>query len=95
MVSNSTQSAAEEALLKSMLISADMAHGIHPNYSEKHEELHRPLMNGGVVIKQNANQRYATTSVTSLILKEVYDFALISVDCQETWNCITGICRQK
>jgi len=66
-----SKSAAEEALLKSMLISADMAHGIHPNYSEKHEELHRPLMNAGVVIKQNANQRYATTSVTSLILKEV------------------------
>jgi aspartyl aminopeptidase len=58
------------AMLKSMLISADMAHAIHPNYAEKHEELHRPRINSGVVIKQNANQRYATTSITSLILKE-------------------------
>jgi aspartyl aminopeptidase len=57
-------------MLKSMLISADMAHAIHPNYAEKHEELHRPKINGGVVIKQNANQRYATTSITSLVLKE-------------------------
>ncbi|KAL3900906.1 MAG: hypothetical protein SGCHY_000999 [Lobulomycetales sp.] len=60
----------DTAMLRSMLISADMAHAIHPNYMEKHEELHRPKMNGGVVIKQNANQRYATNSVTSLVLKE-------------------------
>ncbi len=37
---------------------------------EKHEENHRPSMNKGVVIKQNANQRYATTSVTSVVLRE-------------------------
>ncbi|KAI8097377.1 peptidase M18 [Halteromyces radiatus] len=61
----------EQALRKSMLVSADMAHALHPNYSEKYEENHRPMMHQGTVIKINANQKYATTSETSLILREV------------------------
>jgi aspartyl aminopeptidase len=60
----------ERAITKSLLISADMAHGVHPNYASKHEDLHRPMMNSGVVIKQNANQRYATTSVSTLLLQQ-------------------------
>ncbi|HAB91082.1 MAG TPA: M18 family aminopeptidase [Pseudomonas sp.] len=53
----------------SLLISADNAHGIHPNYADKHDANHGPLLNHGPVIKVNANQRYATTSETSSFFK--------------------------
>ncbi len=49
---------------RSMLISADGAHGIHPNFPEKHEKNNAPLLNGGVAIKRNSNQRYATSGQT-------------------------------
>jgi len=61
----------EESLHKSYLISADMAHAIHPNYADKHEDNHKVEMHKGTVIKINANQRYATTAVTTVVLKEL------------------------
>jgi aspartyl aminopeptidase len=47
-------------LARSLLVSSDMAHAVHPNYSEMHEPLHRPRLNRGPAIKRNDNQRYAT-----------------------------------
>ena len=61
----------EQTLSTSFLVSADMAHSVHPNYSGKYEANHRPEMNKGTVIKINANQRYATNSPGIVLLQEV------------------------
>jgi aspartyl aminopeptidase len=58
----------------SLMISADNAHAIHPNFPAKHDKEHAPHINKGVVIKVNANQRYASNSVTiSKFLKVASD----------------------
>lgn len=56
---------------QSLLVSTDNAHGIHPNYSDKHDSNHGPIINDGPVIKTNANQRYATNSVTSSLFRHL------------------------
>ncbi len=53
------------ALARSSCVSADNAHAIHPNYTDRHDTEHRPLVNAGPAIKINANQRYATSSATA------------------------------
>ncbi len=63
----------QRAMAHSMLVSADNAQGVHPNYPEVHEPAHRPLMNNGPVIKINHNQRYATNSETAALFKAVCD----------------------
>jgi aspartyl aminopeptidase len=60
---------------KSLIVSADMAHGLHPNYSSRHDPDHAPKINAGLVIKHNANQRYATTSISATIMRELASMA--------------------
>ncbi len=49
---------------RSLMVSCDNAHAKHPNFPTKHDSEHAPILNQGVVIKINANQRYATSSLT-------------------------------
>ena len=53
-----------EMIRTSIMISADNAHAIHPNFPTKHDSKHTPFINKGSVIKVNANQRYASNSTT-------------------------------
>jgi len=56
---------------QSMMVSADNAHALHPNYVDRHDDNHGPEINMGPVIKNNANQRYATNSDTSAMFKQL------------------------
>lgn len=60
----------EQSMAVSFLVSADMAHSVHPNYVGKYESNHQPEMNKGTVVKINANQRYATNSPGIVLLQE-------------------------
>ena len=59
------------ALAESFMISADNAHALHPNYTDKADPVNRPVMNGGIVIKYNANQKYCTDGISTAIFKEL------------------------
>jgi aspartyl aminopeptidase len=59
------------ALARSLLVSADMAHAVHPNHAERHEGSHRPLIGAGPVIKQNAGRSYATDARTAAHFAEL------------------------
>ena len=56
---------------QSIFLSVDNAHGVHPNFSEKHDDQHYALLNGGPVIKINANQRYASNSQSIALFKSL------------------------
>ena len=64
---------------RSWLISADNAHGIHPNYADRHDANHGPLLNQGPVIKINANQRYASNSETAGLFRLLCEQAGVPV----------------
>jgi aspartyl aminopeptidase len=59
------------ALAGSLCVSADMAHAVHPNYEARHEARHKPVLNGGPVIKLNAQQRYATSGATAALFRDL------------------------
>jgi aspartyl aminopeptidase len=53
------------AIARSLMVSVDMAHAVHPSHADRHDAAHRPLLGGGPVIKQNANRGYASDARTA------------------------------
>lgn len=71
----------QRALAGSLVISADMAHAYHPSYSRYYDKAHEVDLNGGPVIKINANQRYATDGVAEAVFETLCREA--DVPCQK------------
>lgn len=72
------------AVADSFMVSADNAHAVHPNFPEKADPVNRPRMNGGIVLKYSANQKYTTDAVSGAFIKEVC--AAAGVPCQVFTN---------
>ena len=60
-----------QCIANGFMVSADNAHAVHPNHGEEADRSDRPVMNGGVVIKYNANARYTTDSVSAAAFSEL------------------------
>ena len=59
------------AVARSVLASVDVAHAVHPNYADRHEPGHRPVIGRGPVLKRNANQSYATDARTAGLIQQL------------------------
>ena len=66
-------------LAGSFLVSADNAHALHPNHPELSDAANAPVMNGGVVVKFNANQRYTTDGLSYAIFRKICEKANVPV----------------
>ncbi len=66
---------------QSFMISADGAHGVHPNFSDKHDPLYAPELNKGPVLKMNAMNKYATTSEGAAVFTRLCEQS--GVSCQK------------
>ncbi len=67
------------ALASSFMVSADNAHGVHPNHTDKADPTNRPYLNGGIVVKFNANQKYTTDGVSAAVFKSLCQAADVPV----------------
>ena len=67
------------SLAKSFMISADNAHAVHPNHPEKTDPENRPYLNGGPVLKMNADQKYCTEGVSAAMFRELCSEADVPV----------------
>uniref|UniRef100_A0A0X3PEH2 Aspartyl aminopeptidase n=1 Tax=Schistocephalus solidus TaxID=70667 RepID=A0A0X3PEH2_SCHSO len=61
----------EQTMAKSFLLSADQAHAVHPSWPERYEPAHKPAFHGGIVLKYNCSQNYATSGLTAAVVREV------------------------
>ena len=68
-----------QALASSFMLSADNAHGVHPNYPEKACPTNRPYLNEGIVIKYSANQKYTTDGMAAAVFMQICERAGVPV----------------
>ena len=66
-------------LADSFMISADNAHAVHPNYTDKADPSNRPFLNGGIVIKFNAGQKYCTDGISAAMFRDICQKAQVPV----------------
>lgn len=66
-------------LADSFMVSADNAHAVHPNHTDKTDPVNRPYLNGGIVIKFNASQKYCTDGVSAAMFREICQQADVPV----------------
>ncbi len=67
------------SLAKSFMISADNAHAVHPNHPEKTDPENRPYLNGGPVLKMNADQKYCTEGISAAMFRDMCSEAGVPV----------------
>ncbi len=72
------------SLARSLMVSADNAHALHPNHPEKADDLNRPLLNKGIVIKYNAAQSYTTDALSAAYFTSICN--RVGVPCQTFTN---------
>lgn len=68
-----------DALTGSFMLSADVAHGVHPNHPEAHDEKVRPVLGGGPVIKLDAGQRYVTDASDYSVYRRICEAEGVNV----------------
>lgn len=66
-------------LADSFMVSADNAHAVHPNHIDKADPVNRPYLNGGIVIKFNANQKYCTDGISAAVFRDICERAGVPV----------------
>ncbi|MGL5260489.1 MAG: M18 family aminopeptidase [Lachnospiraceae bacterium] len=67
----------EQLFANSFMVSADNAHGVHPNHPEKSDPTNRPFLNGGIVIKYHGGQQYTTDGFSAAYVKSICKEAAI------------------
>lgn len=77
-------------LANSFLISADNAHAVHPNYTEKADPTNRPYLNHGIVIKYHGGQKYTTDALTGAYVKKLCQDSGISYQTYQNHSDIAG-----
>lgn len=68
-----------QLLAQSFMVSADNAHAVHPNHPEYADAVSAPVLNGGIVLKYNANLRYSTDGVSTAVMRKVCEMAHVPV----------------